>query len=680
MTKVILVYANCYDPNAKGDFSLAANAAKDIALELQSTASDQEVILTSNADDLWKYYALYGNPMSGKIVIDGVSLKVQALEMLDAINHEVSAIVEAGCKLPASEVVKRVLTAQSKIIILLAANQPISDFASQISYLNSEQPGLCPYFADVHVLTSGLGSLRDGLPNIKKNTELASLSEAEQGKIPRGNYGFGYFNVGDPILTMLQSTSVAQYMKLANQTQYVLVGDFADKKWIIDAALIKAFPAGDIPTVHFYPSLNNLTMRHIVQKGSLLVGTTGVMSALETMHDGKLPYYQYFRSNRDFVSSYLDAVHSAVGNRSYLERNVSEMVIALAQILFKPKPLCSNSSLELEKLLRKQTVTNELIAVNHQIIDQASGKMVGSIMRVLNATNMNSTAKQIPFALSMLCKPGETSTPQVSKGLRRAAFWCRPFELRVLLQTTTLDEINSPDSAEKQRTPLHWAVLGGSTDCVALLLQAKANLNSKDKSGKTPLDYAKNESMVSLLTSAGGKYSKDLPDPQEESMQENVEIHTCQTQKGEINSPQERTNLPSLPNDDVIEIQHALFSKINDYIRWSKNKDKDDGRHYALGFFSKWRHGEFGIKRAEELMRCLSKAGCKKEIIETLRQHFTKDSKLNNHSLDTYLLEAVDNNQDFFKTPGHCNLRNQEERVSLRDAFCNCTNSPAFAG
>jgi ankyrin repeat protein len=36
-------------------------------------------------------------------------------------------------------------------------------------------------------------------------------------------------------------------------------------------------------------------------------------------------------------------------------------------------------------------------------------------------------------------------------------------------------------------TPLHYAVAGGSTECVLRLLLAKASIETKDENGRTPL-------------------------------------------------------------------------------------------------------------------------------------------------------------------------------------------------
>jgi hypothetical protein len=49
--------------------------------------------------------------------------------------------------------------------------------------------------------------------------------------------------------------------------------------------------------------------------------------------------------------------------------------------------------------------------------------------------------------------------------------------------------VNAPDSNDK--TPLHWAASGNRKDLVELLIKAGADVNLRDKQGKTPLDYVK---------------------------------------------------------------------------------------------------------------------------------------------------------------------------------------------
>lgn len=90
-----------------------------------------------------------------------------------------------------------------------------------------------------------------------------------------------------------------------------------------------------------------------------------------------------------------------------------------------------------------------------------------------------------------------------------------------------------------------------------------------------------------------------------------------------------------------INQKSILIDAINAYLKWRNNKYEPDGRGYALGFFTWLRHfTAFGEKRANALKTSLSSNSiC--EPIRALQEHFKKDSTINNHSLDTYLLESI---------------------------------------
>jgi ankyrin repeat protein len=80
-------------------------------------------------------------------------------------------------------------------------------------------------------------------------------------------------------------------------------------------------------------------------------------------------------------------------------------------------------------------------------------------------------------------------------------------------------EVDAPDDAAGS-TPLHVAAYVGSDEVVGLLIERGADINARQKSdGLTPLDMAaegrsdwrgSKAAVVRLLTSKGGKRSKDL--------------------------------------------------------------------------------------------------------------------------------------------------------------------------
>ena len=57
---------------------------------------------------------------------------------------------------------------------------------------------------------------------------------------------------------------------------------------------------------------------------------------------------------------------------------------------------------------------------------------------------------------------------------------------------TMLKAGTSPNkTTEREKTPLHYAVIGGALKVVRALLRAGASISAKDSTGKTPLDYCK---------------------------------------------------------------------------------------------------------------------------------------------------------------------------------------------
>ncbi|MEI0608062.1 ankyrin repeat domain-containing protein, partial [Brachyspira pulli] len=57
-------------------------------------------------------------------------------------------------------------------------------------------------------------------------------------------------------------------------------------------------------------------------------------------------------------------------------------------------------------------------------------------------------------------------------------------------------------------TPLMWFILNDNTEIAELLIESGADINAKDKNGKTALDYAKeknNSKIEQLLITKGAK-------------------------------------------------------------------------------------------------------------------------------------------------------------------------------
>ncbi len=68
--------------------------------------------------------------------------------------------------------------------------------------------------------------------------------------------------------------------------------------------------------------------------------------------------------------------------------------------------------------------------------------------------------------------------------------------------STGIADVNAKDDY----TPLMWAIVGGHTEIVIILIQAGADMNVTNKDDKTALDMARedgHDSIVQLLLQAG---------------------------------------------------------------------------------------------------------------------------------------------------------------------------------
>ncbi|KTD05127.1 Dot/Icm T4SS effector AnkY/LegA9 [Fluoribacter gormanii] len=532
MGKVILIHANCRNPTAKGDFAFAANIAKDLFHELQDRGvNDIDVILVSTLDGIGKFTSMYGAAVNGRISVEETSIGLSSLEEFDAVENTVVAFIDANrCKFPAADLVKRVLSPDSKILFVGNVNQlPFADLFSQTLYrmqAKLDQPGLYESFndRDMMVGSAGLGQDRLGLPTIAKAEDLPDLNVPEQSAkalLPKKDYGFMYLAAVDP---SKDYKLIAQYIKLSGQDTYVLVGDFASNKYDIryayehDTTLTTSKP---LPQIEYHQSLPYKVMRQAVAHAeSPLVLSTGVTSTLEAMRDKKLTYYQDMLNNTEFVAAYLLAVKSMVASDNSLFGAMPDMIIELSDLLFANKPLSRKNMERTQDLLEISSVSSRLADMNQAIIEQASGKIASKLLGFLG----NSRKTQDPVQLATVCaslrKSGEMGSPVYDQALRRAATWGRLFELKVLIKSMSLSEMDKADRTY-ERTALHWAVTSRNYDCAKALVNAGVSLDLQDKEGQTALHKAvKNgdRQMIKMLMQSGA--SVDIADKYKSSPQD----------------------------------------------------------------------------------------------------------------------------------------------------------------
>lgn len=320
MTRIILIYANCVNPTAKGDFALAGNIAKELMDEIKNSNESIDVILTSTPDNTYRYEQLYGAAINGRLNIEGRYVGLCPIDQSYLIQNEIVAFIEANrCAFPPEKLLKQVLSPNSKILFIGAANKPVLTRDQQTWMLEQHYPqqqaGIYHYFHrdDKLICPTGIGADRLGLNSINKIYSLPQLAPAEREKIPAKDYGFIYL-ANDPIPAR---KIIAQYIKLTAFDKYSLVGDFKpdDTPKILAAYTaekteIKKLSTA-LPQLDLHPSLSNKLMRTMCTKAAgNLVASTGVMSALEAMQDGKLTFYQDLDNNVKFVTSYLQAVQA----------------------------------------------------------------------------------------------------------------------------------------------------------------------------------------------------------------------------------------------------------------------------------------------------------------------------------------------------------------------------------
>ncbi|MCP0913430.1 MULTISPECIES: Dot/Icm T4SS effector AnkY/LegA9 [Legionella] len=515
MGKVILIHANCHNSKAKGDFAFAGNIAKDLIFEFNRQAIEgMDVILVSTIAGISRFESLYGTAVDGRIIIEGTSVGLSSLEKFDAVDNTVVAFIDANrCKYSAGELVKRVLSPESKFLFVGNVNQEaLASLFDQTCYrmqAQKEQPGVYESFNEKDMLigSAGLGPDRLGLPAIAQAINLSALSSEEREMLPQGSYGFMYLAAVD---SSKDYKLIAQYIKLSGHNQYVLVGDFSNRQYDIRCAYEQDttldIPNKYLPQIKYHQSLPNHVMRKAVANadGSLVL-STGVTSTLEAMRDSKLTYYQDMDNNQEFVAAYLLAVKSMITSDDSLFGALPQLIIELSHLLFASKPLNKVDAERTRDLLQISLVNSKLIRANQTIIEKASGKIAARLLSFIGSARQTNDQIQFATICASLRKTEEQSNPAEDQALRRAAAWDRLFELKVLLKHIPVTNLDKTDAVH-EFTALHWAVLRKNLDCARALINAGASLDRQDKAGQTVLHKAvKNgdKPMIKLLIEAG---------------------------------------------------------------------------------------------------------------------------------------------------------------------------------
>lgn len=521
MGKVVAVHANCCNHLAGGDFTFAAQIAKDMIIEITKRGlNNLNVFLVSPLDGIHRFERLFGKAIKGHVTIDGISVALSALENFDAIEHSVVAFIDANrCKHSDGKLIQRILSPECKFIFVGNANRPsLSNTCIQSLYrrmISEEQPGLYESFdsRDILIGSAGFGPERFGLPTMSKSTQITSTGASNQNHLLPRDYGFMYLQAchGSRVYEL-----IAQYMKLSGQIRYILVGDlFNSQKNIYKAyKQDQTIPAlASLPQIEGHQSLTNWKMRKTAAESSSdLVLSTGVNSTLEMMWDNKLPFYQDSPNNTEFVSAYLIAVKSIVTNDSGLIGAMPKLIIELTNLLFANKPLTFYQMQRTRDLLQISPVISRLKDVNETIIQQASGKIAPKLLDFLGESRKTKDEVQLAQVCTSLRKNEKDIKPKLDQALRRAAAWGRLFELKVLIKSLPESHLNKTD-ATYNRTALHWAVYNRHYDCARALVNAGIFFNNQDSRKQTALHIAvqhHDRPMIKMLIDAGA--SIDITD------------------------------------------------------------------------------------------------------------------------------------------------------------------------
>lgn len=519
MGKVILVHAQCVNPEAKGDAAFAGSIAADLVRELRQEHTAIAVFLVSPLAGLVSFHRLYGQAINGFVSVQGEQVGLSSLEDFDAVEHQVIAFIDANrCKHPSSELLKRVLHPQTKVLVVGNMNQPSNVSAAKQNLYHQklafEQPGVYGFFdpADLLIASAGLSPERLGIPTIKSTDELPPLTPQEELLVPKGEYGFMYLYHSDR-----QAYDIAvQFISLTNFANYVLVGNFANNSYIQDAYNADNYRSRKKQlNISFIPSLASALMRKaMVNSKGPLVATTGVMSTLEAMRDNKLPFYQDLTTNERFVSAYIIALRSLCSSEGQLAEPMLGFVIELSNLLFAPKPLPTLEMCRAQALLRRAPVITNLLAANQRVLAQANGKIAPRLLSFLAQPRVTHDQTQVTEVCHALRISGEKTTPNTLVALRRAVAKGLLFETKVLLQSMSAEEINCVRNPLR-RTTLHFAVHSNQLDCVRALVAAGAAIDVADKDGKTPLHFAfqtNNQKLIDFLLNAGASVEEENVD------------------------------------------------------------------------------------------------------------------------------------------------------------------------
>jgi ankyrin repeat protein len=153
--------------------------------------------------------------------------------------------------------------------------------------------------------------------------------------------------------------------------------------------------------------------------------------------------------------------------------------------------------------------------LSHEVqVDWKKWEATGSSVKISLMTD-NPKAPQLSLIVKRAIKPG-TTPPPPSKATEAApaiVLAARSGDLAALKAAIAAGGGTESQERMSQRTALHFAAEGGNMEVLRALLDAKANPNAQDRTGKTPVTVAaergKTDALKALLAAGGDANARD---------------------------------------------------------------------------------------------------------------------------------------------------------------------------
>lgn len=511
--KTIVISANCRNETALGDYQIAAQIASSFISTLtheEFASQNITIVLMTTEDRIRAFTNLFGSRDNQDSILIGENrIKLYSDSKFPLHDYTVIAYISANhCRTMPTQTLKNILTAQTKISYVCGPHH--ENYAQNpLAYLHFTHSRALELGTLYNYFEPYIGSLgfaadagRLGFHSITPAAQQPELSEAESSQLPKlpyNGYAFAYFNG----ITRCVENELEEFIALSHPStnNFLFIGNYAaplkQKIKSLPYSIDYQIDENQGSTMRVGPYLNINHTTHLPYKifkqaalnAQTLVGGSGVNFMQEALVDGKIIYLQHMQINSVFVNSYLSSLQSLMCSitKSPQEKQTLQSSHALASILMKPKPLTITDKQQAAKLLKDTAVTDNLVNNNQALMQSSQKSIAKQLLPFLLQPNSDEYKnKQLKLAMTALRKPTETELPNYEQALRRAAFYNKRFELKVLLEHMKTKGFNiNGVTPPHNMTPLHFAAQAGHINIVIELLYQGANPNLIDAKGRT---------------------------------------------------------------------------------------------------------------------------------------------------------------------------------------------------